>query len=287
MSNTIIVPVDFSEQSIIALEQACNVAEVLDSTVVLLHITDEPSFVFSASAKAAQEEREIEIRTRLNQMCIDIQSKRRIDCSYELKEGKIYEQIAEFSKEKEARFVIMGTNGSVGIKKKFIGSNALRVVKESEIPVITIKGQNHNKGIKTIVLPLDLTKETKQKTAKAIELAQAFHSQICIVTVLESNDEYVINNLQRQVNQIQGILTSNGIENTADMIEKNGSISDSILSYAKEKNADLIMIMTQQEQNFTDLFIGSSAQELINNSEIPVCSIIPIKTEESLTAIFN
>jgi len=287
MSNTIIVPVDFSEQSLIALEQACNVAEVLHSTVILLHITDEPAFAFSAAAKAAQEEREIEIRTRLNQLCIDIQSKRKIDCSYELKEGKIYDQIAEFSKEKEARFIIMGTNGSVGIKKKFIGSNALRVVKESEIPVITIKGQNHNQGISTIVLPLDLTKETKQKTAKAIELAQAFNSKICIVTVTESDDEYVINNLQRQVNQIQGILTNNGIENSADMIEKTGSISESILNYAKEKNADLIMIMTQQEQNFTDLFIGSSAQELINHSEIPVCSIIPIKTEESLTAIFN
>jgi hypothetical protein len=35
------------------------------------------------------------------------------------------------------------------------------------------------------------------------------------------------------------------------------------------------MIMTQQEINFTDLFIGSAAQEVINNSDIPVCSIIP------------
>jgi hypothetical protein len=35
------------------------------------------------------------------------------------------------------------------------------------------------------------------------------------------------------------------------------------------------MIMTQQETDFTERFIGSAAQDIINNSPIPVCSIIP------------
>jgi nucleotide-binding universal stress UspA family protein len=38
---------------------------------------------------------------------------------------------------------------------------------------------------------------------------------------------------------------------------------------------DLLMIMTQQEQNFTFRFIGSAAQEIINTSDVPVISIIP------------
>ena len=35
------------------------------------------------------------------------------------------------------------------------------------------------------------------------------------------------------------------------------------------------MIMTQQEQDWTPYFIGSSAQSIINHSTIPVLSLIP------------
>ena len=49
-----------------------------------------------------------------------------------------------------------------------------------------------------------------------------------------------------------------------------------VLGYAKEVDADLIVIMTQQESDFTDYFIGSTAQQVIYHSRIPVMSIRPI-----------
>jgi nucleotide-binding universal stress UspA family protein len=55
--------------------------------------------------------------------------------------------------------------------------------------------------------------------------------------------------------------------------------------YAKEIDADLTMIMTQQEMNWTHLFIGSQAQEVINNSEIPVLSIRPMLRKD--TSVFT
>jgi len=45
------------------------------------------------------------------------------------------------------------------------------------------------------------------------------------------------------------------------------------------------MIMTQQEIDFTDYFIGSSAQEIIHNSTIPVLSIRP--TAKKDTTVFH
>jgi hypothetical protein len=49
------------------------------------------------------------------------------------------------------------------------------------------------------------------------------------------------------------------------------------------------MIMTQQEVDFTQYFIGSSAQGIINHSDIPVISIIPLSKEErkSVTSILK
>jgi hypothetical protein len=48
----------------------------------------------------------------------------------------------------------------------------------------------------------------------------------------------------------------------------------------RELKGDLIMIMTQQEMDITDYFIGSHAQVAINRAEFPVLSINPLSCEE-------
>ena len=52
-------------------------------------------------------------------------------------------------------------------------------------------------------------------------------------------------------------------------------MAKAILDYSNLHQADLIMIMTQQENNFTQYLIGSVAQSIIYNSEAPVIIIHP------------
>jgi len=64
-----------------------------------------------------------------------------------------------------------------------------------------------------------------------------------------------------------------------EIVEIAGGQTDlgpTILDYAnKQGDIDLIIIMTQQENRLTEFFIGSAAQQIIRQSEIPVMSIIP------------
>jgi nucleotide-binding universal stress UspA family protein len=48
-----------------------------------------------------------------------------------------------------------------------------------------------------------------------------------------------------------------------------------LLEFAHRVEADLIMIMTQQETEVIKYFVGSLAKEIIHNSDIPVMSIVP------------
>jgi nucleotide-binding universal stress UspA family protein len=50
-----------------------------------------------------------------------------------------------------------------------------------------------------------------------------------------------------------------------------------LLSYSFGIDADLIVIMTQQENKVQDFFIGSLAKQIIFASEIPVMSVNPVK----------
>lgn len=281
MKNLIVVPLDFDEQSMIALEQGANVAEVLQSDIILLHVSDEPGK--SASAKAYHEEKEAETREKLDVIARNLATESGLKVSYEIRYGKVYREICDFGEEKEASLIVMGCNSYRGLKR-FIGSNALRVVRESKTPVITIKGKSHRKGCERILLPLDLTKETREKVARALDFARAYGSEIFVMSVRES-DKFDMSALTRQMNQVQRFIEDHGVKIKTEFVEKKGSVAETIIEYGKQNEIDLIMIMTQQEQDITELFIGSQAQELINKSEIPVLSVIPRTTESNAGSV--
>jgi nucleotide-binding universal stress UspA family protein len=56
------------------------------------------------------------------------------------------------------------------------------------------------------------------------------------------------------------------------------NIADSIISYGKSVDANLISIMTQQESATANIWMGPYAQQTINRSPIPVLCIRPKQT---------
>lgn len=287
-SNKILVPVDFSEQSLIALEQSYTLAREYHAEITLLHVIEDAGMLSKLFSKQQHDDLKKSVQKQLDKLAADVEKKSKITVNTLVAKGSVYEKINEVSELINATMIIMGTNGDDGLKKRFIGSNALRVVRESNIPVITIKGKHHRNGCKNIVLPLDLTKETREKVNKAIELSKLFHgATVRVVSVLFTTDEFVVNKLTRQLGQVKTFLEKEGVECTAEIIKGikgEETLADNILEYAIKVEGDLIMIMTQQEVDFTQYFIGSSAQEMINHSKIPVLSIRPLPKKD--TTIF-
>jgi nucleotide-binding universal stress UspA family protein len=291
-NNHILVPIDFSEQALIALDQSYNLARLTKADITLLYVMDEEHknlfSIFGKEKKRKAEEKKYQkgIKAKLETLAKDTMAKSGVNVYTRIKTGKIYDEILDVAKELNAAFVIMGTRGQVSLKKKFIGSNALRVVKEAHCPVITIKGKKHRAGCKYIVLPLDLTQETKEKVGKAIELANYFGSAIKLVTVINTDDEIITKKLTLQMKQVESFIKKQKIVVTSEFVT-NRNVAEGVIKYAKKVKADLIMIMTQSEMDWTDLFIGSTAQEIINDSEIPVLSIHPMDRPEESMIPFN
>jgi nucleotide-binding universal stress UspA family protein len=283
-TNKILVPVDFSEQSLIALEQSYNLAREYHAEITLLHVIEEAGMLAKFISKQQHDDLKKKVQKELDDLAADVEKKAKIKVNTLIAKGAVYEKITEVAEQINTTMIVMGTNGDEGIKKRFIGSNALRVVRESSAPVITIKGKHHRKGCRNIVLPLDLSKETREKVTKAIELSRLFKgATIRVVSVLFTTDEFVVNRLTRQLGQVKTFLEKEGIECTAEIIKGikgEETLAENILEYAQKVDGDLIMIMTQQEVDFTKYFIGSSAQEIINHSKIPVLSIRPLPKKD-------
>lgn len=273
--NKILVPIDFSEQSLIALSQSYNLAKKINAEVILLYVIEDVNPMVKMFVKGLDEIRSA-VSSNLKSLAEDKTKKTGLTISTIVEEGKIYSTINEVAQRIQATFIVMGTKGNE--HSKFIGSNALKVVKTAPCPVITIKGKKHNDGCSKIVLPLDLTKETSDKVNKAIAFAKVFQADIYAISILMTGKEDVVSALKDQLILVKKYIEKNKVKCVAEMVKilkKEDKMSNAVTSYAKKNNADLIMIMTQQEKDFKEFFIGSQAREVINNSEIPVLSIQP------------
>ena len=275
----ILVPVDFSEQSNVALHHAEVIAKTLNGSLILLHVASEQGLLSGFFTSEDGDKLHQKLWERINSLADETQKRSGLFVLPMIAHGKVYEETVRMAEAAGATFIVMGTNGSdSSLRKRFIGSNALRVVRESRVPVFTIKGKPGKDGFSKIVLPLDLTKETREKVNKAIELSRYFKAEVKVVSILLTDDEEVVTKLKLQLGQVKHFLEKADVNFTAELINAQGgkeSLGEEVVKYAEQNGGDMIMIMTQQETNFTELFIGSAAQEVINNSAMPVCSIIP------------
>jgi nucleotide-binding universal stress UspA family protein len=280
--DNILVPYDFSKQSEFALQQAVNLARRISSRIVLLYVNETPGIISALFGTKLSDEMIEKINDHLDSVAARISLRESVYVEASLQNGRIYTTIVKTADEMNSKFIVMGTRSSDGIdpeRKRMMGANTSRVIRSANCPVITISGSSHYNGCRSILLPMDLTKETKQKVQRAIEFAKLYDAQIRAVSAVRESDKEAIERLNEQMNLVKNIITAENVKCEAEIIKTvdgEKAIVPAILNYAREKNdVDLIMIMTQQEHPVLDFFVGSHAQEFIRSSEIPVISIIP------------
>ena len=279
-TSKILIPIDFSNQSMYALDQACSLAQTKNSKIYILSVIEEQNKISSLFLDDQTDILQNKVKYKLSQICEEIQSKYKIDIEVMVSKGKVYNQIIDVSKMISTDLVVMGTTGSPkeGLKR-FIGSNAERVVRLAQCPVITIKGQNLRNGCQNIILPLDLEKETREKITYAIEYARYWDATIRLVSVLLDDNQHNKNVLIKNINQAERFIKDAGVSCSAELVsgDKKVTLGDFVFNYAKENDGDLIMIMTKKEELSLSQNISVTARYIINNSEIPVMSIRPKK----------
>ena len=278
LTNKILVPVGFSEQSLAALKQACLIAKIKKSEVIILSVIEDQSKISGLLIDNPFEEIRNKVKDKLDEISEMHSSKFSVKVDSMVSSGKIYEQIVEVSSMINANLIVMGTNGSPkGVIKKFIGSNAERVVRLSNVPVITIKENTITENFDNIILPLDLGKETKEKVTFAIEYARYWNSTIRIVSVFLKDNSNEKNILIKNLNQVSNFISNAGVKCTSELIEgeKKQSLGDFVINYEKKFDSDLIIIMTKKEELALSNNLSVTARYLIHNSKIPVMSIKP------------
>lgn len=276
----ILLPTDFSETGMLALEQAVKMARLLKAQLYLLHVVEAVGYTYSSyETEAVMEDIKdtyTAVSARLNKLAHEISKKNGIQVTVMMGTGRPSSGIKDAVKENDIDLIIMGTHGAKGFEEYFIGSNAHKVVNLAPCPVITIQKNVNKSGFKNIVMPIDNSLYSRQKVNYVTLLASLYNSQVHILGLLndkEGVDEYKFG---LKLDSVEKHLKKAGV-NYLRKVVKGTNIASEAIKYSDEVNADLIVIMTDHESALKGAFMGVLAKQIVNHSKIPVLSIRPLQ----------
>ena len=165
----------------------------------------------------------------------------------------------------------MGTHGVSGFEERWVGSNAFRIVSNASCPVITIRYNFPKREIKKIILPIDITKETRHKVPFVTKLAQTFNAEVHVIDVREDNKASTRKLLDEYVSLVVSYLQRRNVKCICDSI-KDKNLTDRIIEYALLNDADIIAVTSEPNELTKKFWLGPQAQQMVNHSPIPILS---------------
>jgi nucleotide-binding universal stress UspA family protein len=269
---TILVAIDFSKNAEHALEYALVYANKLKTDIQLIwvdNILTEDSVIDSID-RETRKEKKAYMEGLLARYQPQLKDGR---ISYFFRKGRVYQEIAKAAKQIDADIIFAGTHGVSGYEQYWIGSNAYRIMTQAPCPLVTIRSDyQFKKTIKNILLPLDSSLETKQKLPFACELAKEFGAQIHLLMIYNSPISVIRKRVEQFGKEAEKCLTERKMDYVIEHLDVS-NVAASLLDYSSKNKIDLIMIMTDQGITTANKFLGPYAQQLINNSKIPVMSL--------------
>lgn len=139
---SILSPVDFGAGSDHALETALDLAKAVGATVQLLHVYQIPVYGFPDGAFLAGPE----IAARLSDAAqkgldgvVQRIAARGVKVEGHLRQGNPPDEICAVATQLGVDLIVLGTHGRKGIAHALMGSVAERVVRTSNIPVLSVR----------------------------------------------------------------------------------------------------------------------------------------------------
>jgi nucleotide-binding universal stress UspA family protein len=274
----ILVPVDFSETSDHATDHAAWLAATTQSELILAHVMPQNHYYYETPEPfilpSDEEQTTREAEEKLKIVAREMLDRYNVNAQVRVLHGRISSELIDFATNEKVDLIMMGTHGAKGLEEILIGSNAQQLVTLAPCPVITFQKEKRKPGFSNIVLPIDRSRHSREKVGVAINVALLCNSKIHIVGLLDNDDDGEYQKLQIVLDQVTMAIDRAEVPYTRHTV-KGDNIAVEAMKYAASINADLILILTEDESVLGKLDLGPLSRHIVNHSTIPVLSMNP------------
>jgi nucleotide-binding universal stress UspA family protein len=267
----ILVPVDFSDCSENAAISAANIAAASNASLFLLHSVDTP--VDWVKLPKSKEDLYPETKEKIAKALSSFEA---LKNRKELKKLKVethltyniaHDDIVAHAKEFKADLIVMGTHGTSGFSKYWIGSNTTKVIRVSKTPVLSVKCDPLKANYKKIIFATNFEEEVGKPFKKVLDLADITGAEVELLYVNTPADFRDTAFMEAIMDEFCAEYPKRKFKRA---IYNAYSVQEGIVKHSKNTGADIIALATHGSSGF---FNPAITEKVVNKSDIPVMSI--------------
>jgi nucleotide-binding universal stress UspA family protein len=268
----IIIPVDFSKHSEYALETAAALAKQHNSELIVMHMLELSESMFSSSSSERNEETAFilmvankEFKTFLDQPYLDD-----ITVTPIIKHHKVLKEVSEVASDVKADLIVIGSRGHSTHDGIFTGSNAEKIVRYSDTPVLVVKSKPQSINFSNIVLATDFSEESISAVKNALEVLNELGTQVSLLHINLPNLNFL--STYEIDERVSKFLELANLEDQRKHIAyiSDYNVEDGISNYAQAVNADALAMITHGRTGLSNFFGGSISEDVVNHTRLPV-----------------
>ncbi len=275
----ILIPVDFSETSMVAIKHGAYMAQKTGSSLHLLHVINAhyvSQDIFLPVVNIQDQDKIQAIATeKLRQLAASIKADYNIDAQCTIRVGPPSNEIGKAAKDLHASLIVMGTHGYSPVEELVIGSTALKVITKAPCPTMAMSVAAKHKGYSKILIPIDTSGNSRQKVNYTLELAKKFGSTVRAIALLTGSEESEKPAMELILHQIDKLAKEKGVAYESEVISEVKNRATTTVNQIEKSGADLVIIMTDQDAELSGFFLGPYSQQVIHLSKVPVLAIKP------------
>ncbi len=276
----ILVPVDFSEKSEEALKVAAKIAKKIQATIYVLHMLDIPSDVIDVTdgrqvPKGPMAMMLLENTHEKFDEFLDKDYLDGIDVYDKVLTDKPVEGIAQFAKDNNIDFIVMGSHGASGLSEFFVGSNTEKVVRSCKKPVLVIKRPADEFKVERVVIAGKFTGENLPAFKKIMAFIKQFDPKIYLLRVNTISNFKPTKELDDVFQKF--LAKAPEYECLKPVIYDDYTVQEGIFNFADKIDADLIALSTRGRQGIMHFLSDSITEDVVNSADR---NILTIKIEK-------
>lgn len=262
----ILVPTDFSPNADKALNFAVQIAKVSGAEILLIHAVE--TLVDDDDFK--------KMKDKLEVFAQSISSAELVKTGTRVFSDSSVNSIVNAVHENKPDLVVMGTNGSSGLKEVIYGSRTAAVIGRSPVPVLAIPLLAEWKAPKKILLAVNNFTMPDKLLSPVITLAKYYGSSLQVTVFTDTNDDYVedFNQHEQKIADFRDGLKERYPDTEIHAVHLAGRhFRESLQAWVDKENIDMLVMLTHRRTLIGSIFNSSMTKKMSYHTNIPLLAI--------------
>ncbi len=272
----ILVPVDFSETSVLAIEVAVKIANRLKSNIQLMHVRTgkryHPEFA-RENVETLMTDAAITDMERLVTMNKEAYLVKDGVFDYKIREGNVVREIRNQAHYNDSDLIVAGTHGMSGFEDRWLGSNAYRLISNAPCPVLAVRENMEFHDEQKILLPIDLEQVSRRIVPQVVSFAQSINAKILVVGITPKSRWLIPGKVNSYVHQVEKYMKKFPDIEVEFSTKDTANDPMELLELAHLKEVTLIGLAVKKGANPFESIFSPFTNELLNISDLPIFAV--------------